>query len=77
MPSDEACELTDDEGVLMLKMLRNNPFNHVVSLTFLKEEVVITFRDGIPEAAHVPREEVLKWKDAEWKKFFDEHEPLM
>lgn len=70
-------QLSDDEGVMFLKIVRNNPYNHVKNLAIRETEVVITFRDGIPAPAHIPREEALAWKDRDWREFFKAHEPLM
>lgn len=70
-------KLSDDEGVMMLKILRNNPHNHLKRLGIQGEEVVLTFREGIPEPAHIPLDEALSWKDKDWQAFFKENEPLM
>lgn len=74
MPIDE---LTDEESTLFLKVVRNNTRNNVKRLTIRNDEVVISFSDGISDPASIPKKEAMAWKDKDWQKFFEKHEPLM
>jgi len=77
MSEEDTIQLTDEESVVVLKALRNNPFNHLKKLVFGETEVHIAFNDATLEDVTLPREEVLPWKDKEWQAFFEKHEPLL
>lgn len=74
---EDTVTLTDQESVLLMKAIRNNPFNHMSSLTFEPYAVKISFMDATLDTVSIPIEEVMEWKDREWTLFFSKHEPLM
>jgi len=77
MSDEDTVQLTDEESVVVLKVIRNNPFNHIKQLVFKEEKIHIVFSETIPDEVTLPKEETMAWKDKEWRKFFNEHGPLL
>jgi hypothetical protein len=77
MQNEDTVTLTDKESVVVLKVLRNNPFNHLKQLVFREKEIYIAFHDATLEPATLSKDEAFQWKDKEWREFFEKNEPLM